>query len=118
MSSSLQVLHDGAAPVGAYFKPQQGDDGEYMQSAFRGRKLVGREMVLPEGVKGVVLRESQVLHCPESLKGEVTSFWSVDNRFEKLTVWGHDQQPLDHAADRALAWMKLSQSCHEPDASD
>ncbi|KAL8769951.1 MAG: hypothetical protein Q9209_004198 [Squamulea sp. 1 TL-2023] len=52
-----RIHHDG--PVNAtrrYWDPQHDKDGN-LEAYFRGRKLKGREVKLPEGYKGVVVRE-------------------------------------------------------------
>ncbi|CAM9256258.1 unnamed protein product [Choristocarpus tenellus] len=81
---------------------------------FRGRKLMGRTVDLPEGIHGVVLREHK---CPAGVREaneDVTSFWAAETSFEKMTVWGHDEMPKETTVDRCLAWMVVSKSVHDP----
>ena len=58
--------------------------GDDLQTAFRGRRLLGRDVPTPPGVVGVVLEE-----CDGAP--------AVRSTFGSVRVWGHDEAPpSDH----------------------
>ena len=58
--------------------------GETLESAFRGRKLCGRDVPLPLNVTGVVL---------DTNEGEAR----IRGTFNKVRIWSHDEAPTsDH----------------------
>eukprot|EP00752_Nemacystus_decipiens_P006946 g6234.t1 len=90
------------------------DDSAEHTARFRGRKLLGRRVELPEGVHGVVLREQP---CPDRVREEhedVTSYWAAETSFRDVMVWGHDELRRESTVDRSLAWLEVSKSIHDP----
>ncbi|CAN0107053.1 unnamed protein product [Scytosiphon promiscuus] len=90
------------------------DDAAEHTARFRGRKLVGRKVKLPEGVHGVVLREQP---CPDVVRDDnedLASYWAAETCFRDVTVWGHDQPRRESTVDRGLAWLQVSNSIHDP----
>ncbi|CAM9273325.1 unnamed protein product, partial [Hapterophycus canaliculatus] len=86
------------------------DDNAERTARFRGRKLAGRKVQLPEGVYGVLLREQP---CPEGVRednDDLASYWAAETCFQDVTVWGHDQPRRESTLDRSLAWLEVSKS--------
>ncbi|KAK9366020.1 ribonuclease H2 non-catalytic subunit-domain-containing protein [Lipomyces kononenkoae] len=79
------------------------------EAYFRGRKLVGKRLVLSEGYKGFILPEAQSLSSvpsqaqPSYLDDEEDEEelheqehqWKADGEFSELFVWDHDFAPDD-----------------------
>ena len=88
VAARLLVKGQGAAPAsrascarGSKPRTLLGDD---LQTAFRGRRLLGRDVPTPPGVVGVVLEERE--GAP-----------AVRSTFGGVRVWGHDEAPpSDH----------------------
>ncbi|XP_056366366.1 ribonuclease H2 subunit C [Oenanthe melanoleuca] len=103
-----RIQHDGPAPVAAFLRVQPGADGE-LWSSFRGRRLGGRELPLPPGYRGLVLRGEEPGETPQA--GWVTPVGS----FEAITDWGADAAPPPgRGLARALQWGPLAQALHAP----
>jgi ribonuclease H2 subunit C len=108
------IHHDGPAPVSRYFIPRElkaGEDRdaggeEGVVAAFRGRKLLGKEMELPEGSRGLVLREAA---------GTAGASWFVEEVFDRVTVYGHDRMPSKaNPVISAMEWLDVAQAIHDP----
>ena len=100
-----QIRNEG--PVNAsrrYWAPQSDENGT-LEAYFRGRKLKGRELKVPAGYTGVVVREveeekPQSRRNEEPLRGtgseeeeeEIEKPRLVEKaaEFEEIVVWGHD----------------------------
>ena len=97
----FQIEYTGPAKVGAYFKvfelgqmesqaPCKLQPGQ-LESAFRGRKLIGKVVSLPSGYSGAVLQDTK-----EGSIGETEDRrWLQKRRFEKLTYWQQDDAPQE-----------------------
>lgn len=101
------VRFDGAAPVKAFMRERNGPDGE-LWASFRGRRLGGRERLLPHGYRGGVLQRSPT-HGSDGDTQEVT----LTATFDSITEWGADNvpPPLGGLAN-ALQWGQLAQAIH------
>jgi hypothetical protein len=82
--------------------------GKKRTSYFRGRKLHGKSIRIPDGYKGVVLStttaknpiEPQVSHDSDNEENEPTlevGIMKERAEFEELVVWGHESLPDDSA---------------------
>lgn len=77
---------------------------EYVAS-FRGRKLNGEKVVLPEGYVGYVLNEVKV-----PLKNEDDRF-IVDGTFEEFTYWNWNTKPSSNdPIRRAFEWLDIAEA--------
>lgn len=104
------VAHNGAAAAGAYFEPVVRDTGDVvdgarvLEGAFRGRRLLGAKLGLPEGYVGCVL------------EGREGGGWrSTGATFDAVTTWSHDVAPT--SADpfrRAAQWLELAPALAAP----
>lgn len=108
------IKHNG--PVNAaerYWKPEVDKDG-HDTAYFRGRKLRGKTVQVPEGYSGVVLEKTdQVLIRPKlpsivDVDDELdedaedrpieTKVMNQKGAFDKVIVWGHESLPADDDA--------------------
>ena len=121
-----RINHTGPTKVKKRFwQPQSSADGTKI-AYFRGRKLHGRCVKLPEKYQGLVLKQSDkvVVDLPPPLIDEEDDeepelpqpVKVVDQvaTFEEVTVWGHDQLP---AADDAMVkgteeWISFAEAIH------
>ncbi|KAG1365085.1 ribonuclease H2 subunit C [Cocos nucifera] len=110
------IKHDGPCPVSHYFKPKKTDvvvDGSSVEEAyFRGRKLQGITVPLPEGYRGYVLenkksRKGKGLETSEG-EGEFGR-WVSRAEFRNLTYWNHDIVPSsDDPLVRSFHWFSVA----------
>lgn len=82
--------------------------GAELWASFRGRRLGGRERLLPHGYRGGVLQRSPT-HGSDGDTQEVT----LTATFDAITEWGADNvpPPLGGLAN-ALQWGPLAQAIH------
>ncbi|XP_041568027.2 ribonuclease H2 subunit C [Taeniopygia guttata] len=102
-----RVQHDGPAPVAAFLRARPGPGGE-LWASFRGRRLGGRELPLPPGYSGVVLRGGE--------PGDPQAGWvTLTGTFGAITDWGGDAAPAPgRGLARALQWAPLARALHAP----
>ncbi|KAM4880102.1 ribonuclease H2 subunit C [Sylvia borin] len=114
-----RIQHDGPAPVAAFLRVQPGPGGELCAS-FRGRRLGGRELPLPPGYRGVVLRGDEAGEPPLGEPEDPQAEWvTVTGSFEAITDWGADAAPPpNRGLARALQWGPLAQALHAPVTED
>ncbi|KGN66902.1 uncharacterized protein C12B10.15c [Cucumis sativus] len=109
------IKFDGPCPVSHYFKPKSTGievDGLNLEEAyFRGRKLQGATISLPEGYSGYVLGKKSKAseQCDDS------SPWQVKAKFDNITYWNHDTLPSqDDTFQRTFHWLTVAQALHKP----
>ncbi|XP_010941632.1 uncharacterized protein [Elaeis guineensis] len=117
------IKHDGPCPVSHYFKPKKTDvvvDGSSVEEAyFRGRKLQGITVPLPEGYRGYVLENKKKSGKGKGLEnsegeGEF-SRWVSRAEFRNLTYWNHDIVPSsDDPLVRSFHWFSVADALHKP----
>ncbi|KAM7074614.1 ribonuclease H2 subunit C [Ciconia maguari] len=107
-----RVERDGPAPVAAFLRAQPGPGGE-LWASFRGRRMGGRELPLPHGYRGVLLREEEP---PLGNEGDPQDRWvTVTGTFEVITDWGADTVPSPaRGLALALQWGPLASAIHAP----
>ncbi|NXY86325.1 RNH2C Ribonuclease, partial [Alcedo cyanopectus] len=78
-------------------------------ASFRGRRLGGRELPLPPGYWGGVLREGDP---PPDSQGDPQGRWvTVTGTFDLITEWGADSCPSPTTGVAlALQWGPLAQA--------
>ncbi len=104
-----EVQYSGPAPVSAYFKPSPLPDQGTHGAAFRGRKLLGRTVALPEGYTGTVLQDTNTASIAD---GEERK-WLQKGTFNSLTYWNHDDQPSgDEPLFKAMQLAGLASALH------
>lgn len=118
-SESVQLIpcridHNGPAKVKDFFttsvRTETVDEKEELHASFRGRPLHGKKIDLPQGYKGVILKET---HKPFS-EEEDRSF-KVSHTFRSFTQWNLDLAPsAEDKIHKALDWMKIASVLHAP----
>ncbi|XP_020576647.1 ribonuclease H2 subunit C [Phalaenopsis equestris] len=114
------IKHDGACPVSQYFKPGKSDmvaDGSNVEEAFfRGRKLHGVTVPIPNGYRGYVLEKNKIKQgrCSEVLEGHANN-WASTAEFQNITYWNHDSLPSKHdLVVRSFHWFAIAEALHKP----
>jgi ribonuclease H2 subunit C len=131
-----QIAHDGPAKVDAHFKPRvDADDASLSTATFRGRKLRGRKVALPDNYRGILalmrlLIEGFVLQPVDPLvdtgrgdygaveddeeddeEGVKKVTWESTETFDGLTVWEHHGLPdekQDHWIRAVQEWVVMA----------
>ncbi|PWZ23986.1 Ribonuclease H2 subunit C [Zea mays] len=106
------IRQNGGAPVSDYFKPRATGvevEGVKMEEAFfRGRKLQGTTLALPDGYRGYVLEKS----CGQNSDAEVSNFTSRAE-FQSITYWNHDTAPsAEDSLPRCFHWLTVANAMH------
>ncbi|KAF8861761.1 ribonuclease H1/H2 small subunit [Acephala macrosclerotiorum] len=119
-----RINHNG--PVDAskrYWNPTQTPDGK-TTAYFRGKKLYGKQVKVPEGYRGVVLsstdrilpKPAQTMEHDEDAEEEPeVKIVEEQSDFDSIMVWGHEAVPED-AADPYVKgmdeWIAFSEQIH------
>ncbi|MQM15222.1 hypothetical protein Taro_048164, partial [Colocasia esculenta] len=107
------VKHDGPCPISDYFKPKNTGavlDGLTVEEAFfRGRKLQGATVTLPDGYCGHVLSKERNLGSGQvDLEGDPKR-WVSRAEFRSMTYWNHDSLPSqDDPLIRCFHWFSIA----------
>ncbi|XP_024359456.1 uncharacterized protein [Physcomitrium patens] len=121
--------YTGPAPVEDYFKIKaagSNEDGIVMEeAAFRGRKLMGSRLPLPEGFCGFVLKkvigsnnENGKIKV-KSLEKDGFDVWKADAMFGEFSYWNHDTLPTkDDSIRSVMEWLPVSAALHEEVTAD
>ncbi|KAK2803394.1 hypothetical protein FQN49_008876 [Arthroderma sp. PD_2] len=130
-----RIHHDGPVEVSSRHwnpTPDAATDGEPSSSTayFRGRKLRGRSVPLPDGYQGVVVTRSSKAEAPkrrpvgdgddeEEEQEEPISQLETVGTFSTLTVWEHEKLPTDEDVYvRSMGeWISLAHAIHCDDES-
>lgn len=112
------IKYDGPTSVSHYFKPKPTGveiDGLSVEEAyFRGRKLQGTTVPLPQGYSGFVLGKTSPGQQADIPK-ENPNCWEVKAKFHNVAVWNHDSLPSQNDAFlRAFHWFAVAKSLHQP----
>ncbi|KAB2569303.1 Ribonuclease H2 subunit C [Lasiodiplodia theobromae] len=129
-----RIEHNG--PVNAaerYWRPEEEDDGK-QTAHFRGRKLRGRKLQLPDGYRGSVLSSTnKVLPQSEGDRGTEAEEDEEDERievrlmeevgeFDEVVVWGHEVVPdeTEDAYSKGISeWISFAEAIHAtPESED
>ncbi|GBG34632.1 Ribonuclease H2 subunit C [Hondaea fermentalgiana] len=117
MHLPCKIHHDGAADVEAYFRPtetdkksgtivdEKGDMAQIREATFRGRKLLGAELTLPEKTQGFVLEKED-----GTAPGE-PEHWECQAVFDRIVYWNFDRVPSEVDETRRWAdWLEVSRA--------
>jgi len=119
-SSSMTTVHylpckinyNGPTDVNNYFQITKTND-KYLQhgsnnhqnyelkSTFRGRELIGKEVILPANIIGI-----HAIQHPPREKYEMT--WEVVGSYDKITMWQHDIAPDLSTLNHAIEWFDIA----------
>lgn len=127
-----RIHHDGSIdPVGAYWRPTDNKDNS-KEAYFRGRRLKGKTLPLPQGYRGLVLeRKTDELkkeaHQPCDGEGadddnnddvvamETVGKMQAMGEFDEMVIWSHESM-ASAAADpyvRSIEeWLQVSEKIH------
>ncbi|XP_006646931.1 ribonuclease H2 subunit C [Oryza brachyantha] len=107
------IRQNGAAAVSDYFKPK--DTGvEVEEASFRGRKLQGATIALPDGYQGYILEKTSGGKDMQNLEGEVSNFKSRA-KFQNITYWNHDTTPsAEDPLPRCFHLLTVANAVHKP----
>ncbi|CAI9760035.1 unnamed protein product [Fraxinus pennsylvanica] len=109
------IKYEGSTSVSDYFKPKSSGmevDGLRVEEAyFRGRKLHGTTLPLPDGYSGFILGMKSY---DENTNTETSYCWEANAKFHNITVWNHDSLPSnDDAFLRTFHWFAVSKALHQ-----
>ncbi|KAG6366907.1 hypothetical protein INS49_001088 [Diaporthe citri] len=122
-----RIQHDGpTSEAESYWKPSQEPDGKRV-AYFRGRKLHGKELKVPEGYRGVVVDKTEPPEprAPRPDEPEVVDLDAEDEmplgaldtraEFDEMVIWGHESM-ADTSSDPYVRgieeWMKVAEKIH------
>ncbi|KAL8709978.1 MAG: hypothetical protein Q9220_005429 [cf. Caloplaca sp. 1 TL-2023] len=123
------IHHNGpVATHTRYWNPQPAKDDGRPEAYFRGRKLRGREVRVPDGYRGVVVRDGVKV---ENQSGRERRGMGVDDEeeeeeevkvmeevasFEKYVVWGHENvvEGDDGFVKGVEEWVRFTDKLHKP----
>ncbi|CAK7336973.1 unnamed protein product [Dovyalis caffra] len=114
------IKYDGPSAVAHYFKAKPtGVEVEGMkveEAYFRGRKLQGATVPIPNGYSGFVIGKKSLDKRKASDMSEQNSDgWKINAKFENVTYWNHDSLPSkDDAFVRSLHWFSVAEALHKP----
>ncbi|TKW37809.2 hypothetical protein SEVIR_1G072400v4 [Setaria viridis] len=116
------IKQNGGAPVSDYFKPRSTGvevEGVRVEEAFfRGRKLQGATLALPDGYRGYVLEKKSGGKDKQNSDGEVSNF-VARAEFQNITYWNHDTTPsAEDSLPRCFHWLTVANAMHKPVTSE
>lgn len=122
-----RIQHDGpVSQSDSYWEPLQEPDGKRV-AYFRGRKLHGRALRLPEGYRGAVVDKTEPPkpQGPRPDEPEVVDLEPEDEmplgaletkaEFDDIVIWGHEtvaDTNSDPYVRGVEEWMKLAEKIH------
>ncbi|KAG8069874.1 hypothetical protein GUJ93_ZPchr0006g41117 [Zizania palustris] len=112
------IRQNGAAAVSDYFKPKETGvevDGVRVEEAFfRGRKLQGATIALPDGYRGYIVEKKNAGKDKQHLEGEFSNFKSRAE-FQNITYWNHDTTPsAEDPLPRCFHLLTVANAMHKP----
>ncbi|KAK9268174.1 hypothetical protein L1049_010616 [Liquidambar formosana] len=92
------------------------EDLEVEEAYFRGRKLQGATIPLPEGYSGFVLgKKSPDNRKLTDISEEDLNRWETNAKFQSITFWNHDSLPSqDDTNLRSFHWFAVAKALHKP----
>ncbi|KAK1700178.1 ribonuclease H2 non-catalytic subunit-domain-containing protein [Colletotrichum godetiae] len=124
-----RIHHNG--PVGdanTYWNPTKSEDGKTV-AYFRGRKLHGTTVNLPEQYRGVVMERSAKVETQqlegedEEVEGDLVELGTMEAKaeFDEMVIWGHEAR-AEEASDpyvRSIEeWLDVAESIHSYSLDD
>ncbi|KAL2683035.1 hypothetical protein Neosp_007498 [[Neocosmospora] mangrovei] len=122
-----RIHHDGPVPdVSNYWTPTTAEDGTKL-AYFRGRKLHGKTVKLPERCRGAVVERRQekelqpaaeepvVVIDDDEAEKEPVGTMQVTAEFDEMVIWGHETL-VDAAEDPYIRsmeeWLQVAGQIH------
>ncbi|XP_045469894.1 ribonuclease H2 subunit C [Harmonia axyridis] len=108
-SIPLKIHADCDAEVSKYFLQKKSEAG-LKYASFRGYPLIGKELSLPQGYKGLVLHET----VKPSTETEERKFY-VLHTFDDFTYWNWGKIPSQNdTLVQAMEWIDIAEALHSP----
>ncbi|KAL3271731.1 hypothetical protein HHI36_022201 [Cryptolaemus montrouzieri] len=108
-SIPCKIHADCDAPVSKFFIPSINKDG-VMKASFRGYPLIGTEVKIPEGYRGVVLHET----VRPATETEERKFYII-NSFDKFNYWNWGKAASKNdSLIKAMEWIEIAEALHTP----
>ncbi|KAE8354620.1 ribonuclease H2 non-catalytic subunit-domain-containing protein [Aspergillus coremiiformis] len=122
-----RIHHDGPVPrLNRYWRSEADEKDKNLRTAyFRGRKLRGRRVAIPEGYEGVVALPTERLMpstqgnaspmiSEEAEQEEPVKVLEKQATFNEYVVWGHEFAPGadDSFVKGVEEWLKLAEVIH------
>ena len=99
---------NGKAPISDFFHyDKENNCTDLYQGHFHGRKLVGEEITLPDGINGFVY-----------VKGNGNGIVETEGSFNKVILWEHDIAPDTIKFDEQMDWFSISDALHSNERMD
>jgi ribonuclease H2 subunit C len=101
---------DGYCKVEQYFSTTMSPAADKICASFRGRPLQGRDVTLPDGFMGIILREDK-----KPLTDQQNREFTVQYSFNSFRYWNLDK-PTSHddGLGKALDWLNIADAIHSP----
>ncbi|OVA11820.1 Ribonuclease H2 [Macleaya cordata] len=87
------------------------------ESHFRGRKLQGATIPLPQGYSGFVLgkKKNPKKRKTSGISEDNLNCWETRAGFQSITYWNHDSLPShDDVFLRSFHWFPVANALHKP----
>ncbi|XP_050105733.1 uncharacterized protein LOC126585371 isoform X1 [Malus sylvestris] len=112
------IKFNGPSSVSQYFKPKSTAEGieseglRTQEAYFRGRKLQGASIPIPDGYSGFVLGKKSLGKRKASDNSDGSSnCWEMNAKYKSITYWNHDSLPSqDDAFLRCFHWLSVAKS--------
>ncbi|KAJ6889182.1 exocyst complex component EXO84C-like [Populus alba x Populus x berolinensis] len=90
------------------------------EAHFRGRKLQGATLPIPDGYSGFVIgKKSPGKRKASDMSEQNSNTWEITAKFENITYWNHDSLPSKvDAFVRSLHWLSVAEALHKPAAAE
>lgn len=98
------IEYGGPASVSNYFETTfiKKQDSDTIESSFRARPLKGKQVQLPSGYTGAIIKRQE------------NNFISTVGEFEQLYYWKYDEEPSQvDPLPRSLDWFTISSALHD-----
>ncbi|KAK9133951.1 hypothetical protein Scep_013479 [Stephania cephalantha] len=120
------IKHNGPCAVSQYFKPNKAGvevEGLDVEEAFfRGRKLEGLRVPVPDGYEGYVLgkkKNQRGKRKDSDSCDDDSNSWETCASFRNITYWNHDSFPSQNDAFlRCFHWFSVAEALHKPVSSE
>jgi len=110
-SIACNICHNGGAEVDKYFKTcTRVVDNEtgIFKASFRGRCLMGKNVQLPDGYKGVVLKEKASVYSDQQDRT-----LEITEHFDQMTYWNLETKPTQNDQFvTSMDWLSAAQVLH------
>ncbi|KAK9888392.1 hypothetical protein WA026_000643 [Henosepilachna vigintioctopunctata] len=108
-SMPFKIHADCDAQISKYFL-QTPIEKEILSASFRGHPLLGKEIQIPAGYRGVVLHETM----KPATEKEDRKFYVI-HTFDKFKYWNWEKAPSKNdPLVQAMDWIDIAEALHSP----